>query len=226
MFSGAYADLTGKPALNTAAYANIGDFATAADGGLARSAVQPDALAAAIAANPGPQGIQGIQGVQGIQGPAGATGATGATGGTGPTGSNGPTGAAGATGGTGPKGDTGSVGPTGPTGATGSTGPAGATGATGAAGASARRVEAATVTTSAGGTATWTFPGGAFPVSPVVNATPESATAAESVDVKITAITTTTVTVQISKTGVVLGLLTLNTLSPGATVVHLTATAK
>lgn len=42
--SGAYADLTGKPVLGTAASANSSDFATAAQGTLATTAVQPNTL--------------------------------------------------------------------------------------------------------------------------------------------------------------------------------------
>lgn len=40
-FSGAYADLTGKPTLGTAAATAIGDYATSAQGALAASALQP-----------------------------------------------------------------------------------------------------------------------------------------------------------------------------------------
>lgn len=47
-FSGAYGDLSGRPALGTAAAADVGDFATAAQGALANSAVQPDALVGAL----------------------------------------------------------------------------------------------------------------------------------------------------------------------------------
>lgn len=43
--SGAYGDLTGTPTLGTAAAADIGDFATAAQGATADSAVQPGDLA-------------------------------------------------------------------------------------------------------------------------------------------------------------------------------------
>lgn len=43
--SGAYTDLTGRPTLGTAAASNTGDFATAAQGALAATAVQPAALA-------------------------------------------------------------------------------------------------------------------------------------------------------------------------------------
>ena len=42
--SGAYSDLSGTPTLGTAAAANTGDFATAAQGSLADSAVQPGDL--------------------------------------------------------------------------------------------------------------------------------------------------------------------------------------
>lgn len=44
--SGSYADLTNTPTLGTAAAADTGDFATAAQGALADSAVQPGDLAA------------------------------------------------------------------------------------------------------------------------------------------------------------------------------------
>ena len=43
--TGAYSDLTGKPTLGTAAAAATGDFATAAQGALAGTAVQPAAIA-------------------------------------------------------------------------------------------------------------------------------------------------------------------------------------
>lgn len=44
-FTGDYSDLTNTPVLGTAAYANTSDFATAAEGNLATSAVQPGDLA-------------------------------------------------------------------------------------------------------------------------------------------------------------------------------------
>lgn len=44
LFSGAYADLTGKPTLGTAAAQDVGVFATAAQGALAGTALQPGAL--------------------------------------------------------------------------------------------------------------------------------------------------------------------------------------
>ena len=43
--TGVYSDLTGKPTLGTAAAAATGDFATAAQGALAGTAVQPAAIA-------------------------------------------------------------------------------------------------------------------------------------------------------------------------------------
>lgn len=49
--SGAYGDLTGKPALGTAAAAATGDFATAAQGALADTAVQPAAIATMVVSN-------------------------------------------------------------------------------------------------------------------------------------------------------------------------------
>ena len=44
LFSGAYADLSGKPSLGTAAAAATGDFATAAQGALAASALQEETI--------------------------------------------------------------------------------------------------------------------------------------------------------------------------------------
>ena len=44
LFSGAYADLSGTPTLGTAAAAATGDFATAAQGSLAASALQAETI--------------------------------------------------------------------------------------------------------------------------------------------------------------------------------------
>ena len=44
LFSGAYADLTGKPTLGTAAAAATGDFATAAQGAKADTALQSETI--------------------------------------------------------------------------------------------------------------------------------------------------------------------------------------
>ena len=44
LFSGAYADLSGKPSLGTAAAAATTDFATAAQGALAASALQEETI--------------------------------------------------------------------------------------------------------------------------------------------------------------------------------------
>ena len=44
LFSGAYADLSGKPSLGTAAAAATSDFATAAQGALAASALQAETI--------------------------------------------------------------------------------------------------------------------------------------------------------------------------------------
>lgn len=122
----------------------------------------------------------------------------------------------------GPQGPAGPTGPTGPKGDTGNTGAAGAPGATGPSG--ALGIQRTRGVTSSAGTYTWTFVT-AFGANPIITATPENNAAGESVDVKITALSTTSVTVQVSKTSLVLGLLTLNTGSPGATPVHLTAIA-
>ncbi len=82
-------------------------------------------------------------------------------------------------------------------------------------------VQRTTVTTNASGVATWTF-GSAFGSSPVVIGLPVNNTAGESIDVKITSVSTTSVSIQVSKVSTVLGILTLAA-SPGAHVVHLTA---
>lgn len=49
--SGAYSDLSGRPTLGTAAAANIGDFATAAQGAKVDTAVQPAALSGYVQTN-------------------------------------------------------------------------------------------------------------------------------------------------------------------------------
>lgn len=80
---------------------------------------------AQYAANPGPagpQGQQGPQGVQGIPGAPGVPGATGPQGATGPIGATGPQGIQGAKGDKGDKGDNGPAGPQGPQGAIGMNG--------------------------------------------------------------------------------------------------------
>lgn len=50
LFSGAYADLSGKPTLGTAAASNTGDFATATQGTKADSALQPAAIGTSVQA--------------------------------------------------------------------------------------------------------------------------------------------------------------------------------
>ena len=44
LFSGAYADLSGKPSLGSAAASDTSDFATAAQGALAASALQAETI--------------------------------------------------------------------------------------------------------------------------------------------------------------------------------------
>ena len=63
LFSGAYADLSGVPTLGTAAAAAVADFATAAQGALADSAVQPAALAAKQDARVAGTNIKTVNGV-------------------------------------------------------------------------------------------------------------------------------------------------------------------
>lgn len=59
-FSGAYADLTGKPILGTAAATAITDYATAAQGAIANSALQPGGNAATATALQTPRTINGV----------------------------------------------------------------------------------------------------------------------------------------------------------------------
>lgn len=78
------------------------------------------------------------------------------------------------------------------------------------------------VQTDSSGSYTWTFPTAfASGTMPVVTATPEDATGSASTDVRITAVSTTSVTVQATRITSVLGILSLNT-TPQI-YVHLTA---
>lgn len=72
-------------------------------------------------------------------------------------------------------------------------------------------VEVTRAQTNTSGTYTWTFPMAfASGTVPVIEATPEDATVSASVDVRVTALTSTSVTVQASRLTTVLGILTLN----------------
>lgn len=115
------------------------------------------------------------------------------------------------------KGDTGAQGPKGDKGDTGSQGPAGTP---------AKTVQSIKATTNAAGLYTWTFPV-PFPVAPTVAATVLSATT-DIFDVKITAVSATSVTVQIGRTQAatvsLLGLTILSVpASVGAQTVHIIA---
>lgn len=81
------------------------------------------------------------------------------------------------------------------------------------------------VQTNGTGGYTWTFPT-AFSASttPVIEVTPEDATSAASTDVRITAVSNTSVTIQASRLTTVLGLLSLN--STPQIYVHITAFAQ
>lgn len=80
-----------------------------------------------------------------------------------------------------------------------------------------------TVTTNSAGASTWTFPN-EFDFTPVISAVALDNTANTLVNVKVTALSTTSVSVQVEKVSIVLGVLTLAG-TPGATLVHLTAIA-
>jgi hypothetical protein len=143
---------------------------------------------------PGPTGATGPTGAAGAPGGVGPTGPTGDTGPIGPTGSTGaqgdtgPTGPTGATGANGPTGPTGDAGPTGPTGATGVTGPTGATGAPG----STIKSWRGKGTTNAQGNVT-------FDISSAGFLAYEGASGSDPVDYRITAISQTSVTVQVRR---------------------------
>lgn len=196
----------------------------------------------------GDKGDAGDQGAQGIQGIQGATGSTGAAGSNGTNGTNGSNGADGKTvlNGSAPptsqgvNGDFyiettnnrlygpksggawgGYVNLVGPTGATGATGSTGATGATGADG--ALLIKRTTITTNTSGVYTWTFPA-AFSSTPKIVATPIDNASNVSVDVKVTAKSTTSVTIQVNKVLNVLGVLSILTgTNVGATDVEIWA---
>jgi hypothetical protein len=157
---------------------------------------------------PGPKGDKGDQGAVGPKGDAGSSGAKGETG------------SAGATGAQGPKGDTGAAGPQGPK---GDVGPAGAKGDIGPAGKDAPQIQRTILTTDSNGVATWTFPSAySAGVKPVGSADVED-TSADTVTVKITNITNTTMTVKATKPVILLTL--LNTQAAASVRVHLTAMA-
>lgn len=160
----------------------------------------------------GPQGSQGVAGPTGSTGPQGIQGVIGATGDTGP---QGPTGSAGATGATGAQGIQG---------VTGATGSTGATGAQGTSGITSQRTRAQTNTS---GVYTWTFPTpfGAG-VTPIIEVSVED-NSSSAWNHQITAISNTSVTIQLGKTTAVtiLGISVLGVSSNPQAYIHLTAIA-
>ena len=196
-----------------------------------------DSGAASTVAGPaGPKGDTGATGLQGPKGDAGVAGPQGAQGIKGDTGATGSAGAAGA------------VGATGPTGLTGPKGDTGATGPAGAAGTNATTTSNATTTVAglmapadknkldqlqrvrlvsdSSGLVTWTF-AKPFPAgsTPVVAVTPENSTAGSNINHKITAISNTAVTVQLSMSSAVtlLGVSVLGVNVASSTPVHMDA---
>ena len=89
---------------------------------------------------------------------------------------------------------------------------------------------AGTAVTNAGGNATFAFPAGTFAVAPIVTATPQAAASNSPIDVRVTALTTTSCTINVRAAAVInvalLGLSVLvgTTVAAGVTV-HLIATA-
>lgn len=142
----------------------------------------------------GPAGPAGATGAQGTQGLPGATGATGATGAQGIQGLPGATGATGATGGTGLTGPAGATGATGAQGIQGIQGATGATGATGPAGAGLKSFRG-TAVTNGGGNATFDLTAAGFTSLPVVTAELEFPPGSNPIDFRITALSTTSCTV-------------------------------
>lgn len=186
------------------------------------TALQP----AAVATGPkGDTGATGATGAQGVQGATGLTGQQGQAGPTGLTGATGSTGSAGAAGAQGIQGQPGATGQTGLTGAAGAKGDAGAQGVQGIDGAlSIQRTRAQTNTS---GLLTWTFPNPfSAGVTPIIEVTVESAAVA-SWNHAITAISNTSVTIQLGKTTAVtvLGVSVLGVASAPQAFVHLTAIA-
>lgn len=166
----------------------------------------------------GPEGPQGVAGPTGATGPQGGQGPTGEAGATGPAGPTGATGATGSTGGQGIQGVQGTAGPT------GATGPAGAQGAAGTPAPTTLRLRAQTNTA---GVYTWTFPT-AFGAAPVVNVSVEDTSGGgASWGHAITAISSTSVTVTLTKSTSVsiLGISVLGIASTPQAYVHLAATA-
>lgn len=170
------------------------------------------------------------QGETGPAGPAGPKGNTGPAGAQGPPGPKGDQGAAstvpGPKGDTGPAGAQGAAGPAGPAGPSGSKGDTGATGPkgdNGAAGKDAAQMQRTIQTTGQDGTYTWTFPN-PYPAGtiPVASADVQDASA-DTITVKITAISNTAMTVKATKPVIVLTL--LNSQAAASVKVHLTALA-
>lgn len=137
--------------------------------------------------------------IRGPTGPVGLTGPTGPTGLPGTATNTGATGPTGQIGSTGLTGSTGQIGPTGPTGPTGLTGPTGSTGPTGPYPQSFR----ATASTNGSGDVTFDMSAANFATTPVVTVVCQTASASTMIDLRITALTTTSCTVHATVSNVV-----------------------
>lgn len=190
--------------------------------------------ATGAAGSMGSQGLPGAQGAQGVKGDTGATGSIGAQGPkgdiglTGATGATGSAGAAGTSGAQGPKGDvgaTGSAGGQGPQGLQGAQGIQGVQGVPGTPAVNQLRMRAQT---NISGVYVWTF---SIPFAsgavPVIGLAVEDGVAGVTWGHQITAISNTSVTIQLSKTTAVtvLGISVLGIAANPQAYVHLTAIA-
>lgn len=190
-----------------------------------------DAGAASTVAGPaGPKGDTGSTGPQGPKGEVGAAGQQGAQGIKGDIGATGAAGTAGATGAIGPKGDTGATGPAGTAG-TNATTTSNATTAVAGLMAPADKnkldqLQRVRLVSDSSGLVTWTF-AKPFPAgsTPVVAVTPENNTSGSNINHKITAISNTAVTVQLSMSSAVtlLGISVLGVNVASSTPVHMDA---
>lgn len=92
-----------------------------------------------------------------------------------------------------------------------------------------RAFSAATAVTDASGNAVFAFPAGLFAVAPIVTATPQAASSNSPIDVRVTALSATSCTINVRQAAVVnvaligLSVLIGTTVAPGITV-HLIAT--
>ncbi|MFF4391441.1 hypothetical protein ACFY0G_32330 [Streptomyces sp. NPDC001552] len=92
-----------------------------------------------------------------------------------------------------------------------------------------RALSAGTAVTDASGNATFAFPAGLFAAAPIVTATPQAASSNSPIDVRVTAISATSCTINVRQAAVInvaligLSVLVGTTVAPGITV-HLIAT--